>query len=205
MSNAPQSSDTSNTLLRKILTALNSSVAGIPDTLSAILTDIQTKAGTTATNTGTTATNTGTTATNTGTTATNTALTASNTSTTASNTTTANSLLTSIRTRLVGGVSGAAATQARVTVNGNNVSLLAAASGVVYRDVQIQNLGTVPVFIRLAASADNTGANGEFVLSAGASANDGTGGVYRVSGMLGVITGASTASAAVSVTVINLE
>lgn len=191
MSNTPQSNDTQYTLLRKILVALNSSVAGIPDTLSTILTDIQTKITTLVSSAASIVTNTGTTATNTGTTATNAG--------------TANTLLTSLRTRLAGGVSGAAATQARVTVATNNVSLLAAASGIVYRDVQIQNLGTVPVFIRLASGADNTGANGEFVLSAGGVANDGSGGVYRVSGWLGVITGASTSSTAVSVTVIDLE
>lgn len=175
MSNTPQSNDTQYTLLRKILVALNSSVAGIPDSLSSILTDIQTKVTTLVTSAASIVTN------------------------TASSST----LLTSLRARLAGGVS--TSTQARVTVNGNNVSVLAAASGVVYRDVQIQNLGTVPVFLRLASGADNAGANGEFALSACGVANDGSGGVYRVSGWLGVITGASTSSAAVSVTTLDLE
>lgn len=177
MSNTPQSNDTQYSLLRKILVALNSSVAGIPDSLSTILTDIQSKVTTLVSSVTTIGTNTGTTATNTG----------------------------NLVSRLVGGFTASAVSQARVAVNGNNVTLLAAAGGGVnYRDIQIQNLGTTPVFVRLTSGADNTGANGEFILAAAGSANDGTGGVYRVSGYLGIITGASAAAVNVSVTAITL-
>lgn len=107
-------------------------------------------------------------------------------------------------TRMAGSIGSGLVNQQAVTVNGNNVSLVSEASGVRYREIQIQNLGTSPLFLRLNSGAANTGANGEIVLNAGAVANDGTGGVYRIAGYNGPITGASASSVVASVVVLNL-
>lgn len=116
-----------------------------------------------------------------------------------------NGLMLSLLARLGGSVAASDVTQARVAVNGNDVTLLAAAASTVkYRTVMLQNLGTEVVFVRLGTGADNTGANGEFALKAGDAADDGTGGVYTIDGYIGLITGASTGATNVSVTVLNL-
>lgn len=115
------------------------------------------------------------------------------------------SLLLSLVARLASSLTASDVTQARVAVNGNDDTLLAAAaSDVKYRTVMLQNLGTEVVFVRLGTGADNTGANGEFALKAGDAADDGTGGVYTIDGYIGAITGASTGATNVSVTVLNL-
>ena len=114
-------------------------------------------------------------------------------------------LMLSLLARLGGSLTASDVTQARVAVNGANVTLLAAAASTVkYRTVMLQNLGTEVVFVRLASGASTTGANGEFVLKAGDAADDGTGGVYTIDGYIGLITGASTGATNVSVTVLNL-
>ena len=116
-----------------------------------------------------------------------------------------NGLMLSLMARLGGSLTASDVGHARVAVNGNNVTLRAAAASTVkYRTIMLQNLGTVPVFVHLGTGANNTGSNGEFVLKAGTAADDGTGGVYTIDGYIGLITGASTAATNVSVTVLNL-
>jgi len=108
-------------------------------------------------------------------------------------------------TRMAGSIGSGLVSQRAVTVNGDNVSLVAeAAAGVRYREIQIQNLGTAALFLRLGSGAANTGANGEIVLNAGSVANDGAGGVYRIAGFNGAVTGASASSVVASVVVLNL-
>ena len=114
-------------------------------------------------------------------------------------------LMLSLLARLGGSLTASDVTQARVAVNGANVTLLAAAAAdVKYRTIMLQNLGTEEVFVRLGTGASDTGANGEFVLKAGAAADDGTGGVYTVDGYIGLVTAASGGATNVSVTVLNL-
>jgi hypothetical protein len=111
----------------------------------------------------------------------------------------------SLLARLAGAFTASNVTQSRVAVNGDNDTLVAAAASTVkYREIQLQNLGTEEVFVRLGTGAANTGANGEFVLKAGTAADDGTGGTYTVTGYIGLLTGASTGATNVSVTVIDL-
>lgn len=115
------------------------------------------------------------------------------------------SLLLSLVARLARSLTESDVRHARVAVNGNNVTLRAAAASTVkYRTIMLQNLGTVPVFVHLGTGANNAGSNGEFVLKAGDAADDGTGGVYTIDGYIGLITGASTGATNVSVTVLNL-
>ena len=113
--------------------------------------------------------------------------------------------LVALYRRLVGAFSGPQVNQSRVTVNGDNVAVVPEAPpGVSYREILIQNLGTSPLFLRLASGAANTGANGEIVLSAGGADNDGTAGVYTIAGFNGTVTGASASSVVASVVVLNL-
>ncbi len=108
--------------------------------------------------------------------------------------------------RLVGAFSGPQVNQSRVTVNGDNVAVVPEAPpGVSYREILIQNLGTSPLFLRLASGAANTGANGEVVLNACGAANDGTGGVYKLAGFLGAISGASASSINAAVVITTLQ
>ena len=108
--------------------------------------------------------------------------------------------------RIAGSFAEPQVNQSRVTVNGDNVAVVAAAPpGVTYRELLIQNMGTSPLFLRLASGAANTGANGEIVLNACGAANDGTGGVYRLAGFLGAISGASASSINVAVVITTLQ
>lgn len=94
-------------------------------------------------------------------------------------------------------------TQNDVAVNGNNVEILAAAAAsVTYRQVVIQNRGIYPVAIKYGSGAAISCANGEIVLAAGYTVNDGTGGVLNVDGYIGAITAASANLSNVSVVVI---
>lgn len=94
-------------------------------------------------------------------------------------------------------------TQTAVTVNGNDVTVVAgAAPGVLYREIVIQNRGIYPVFIRYGAGADSTAANGELVLAGGYLPDDGTGGTLNVDGWLGSLTAAATAASNLSVVIL---
>lgn len=112
----------------------------------------------------------------------------------------------SLLQRLGGSFTATDVTEATVSVGADNVVLLAAAAaGVRYRDILIQNLGTVPVAFRLASTAAAAGGNGEKFLKACTVANDGNGGWYEVSGYLGQITAAAGSAANVSVTVLKIQ
>lgn len=114
--------------------------------------------------------------------------------------------LVALYRRLTGAFAEPQVSQSRVAVNGNNVTLVSAAPpGVAYREIMIQNLGTYPLFLELSSGAANTGASGEIVLNAGGAGNDGTGGVYRVAGFLGTISGASAGALNAAVVVTTLQ
>ena len=66
----------------------------------------------------------------------------------------------------------------------------------------IQNLGTVPVYMKLGGAATTSTGGFSYVIPAGGAANDGTGGILNVSGFVGTIS-FITASGSANVVVSN--
>lgn len=88
------------------------------------------------------------------------------------------------------------ASQSRVLVAGNNVSVLPTAT---YQTVFIKNTGAAVAWIRLGASAA-TGSNGEIPLAAESGIGAGDGGSLVVTTYIGVVTAACASSTSLSVT-----
>ena len=66
----------------------------------------------------------------------------------------------------------------------------------------VQNLGTVPVYVKLGATATTSTGGFSYILAAGGAANDGTGGGVNISGYVGTIS-FITASGSTNVVVSN--
>ena len=65
----------------------------------------------------------------------------------------------------------------------------------------VQNLGTVPVYVKLGATATTSTGGFSYIVPAGGAANDGTGGTLNISGYVGtisLITGGTSANVVVS-------
>ena len=61
----------------------------------------------------------------------------------------------------------------------------------------VQNLGTVPVYVKLGATATTSTGGFRYIVPAGGAANDGTGGTLNISGYVGtisLITGGTSAN-----------
>ena len=66
----------------------------------------------------------------------------------------------------------------------------------------VQNLGTVPVYVKLGATATTSTGGFSYIVPAGGAANDGTGGTLNISGYVGTIS-FITASGSTNVVVSN--